>query len=142
VTDSKHIGTAGEHLVAYELSRMGITCALVPMGSLGVDILATVDGSKSLAIQVKASKAKNEPHKWAVGKKPNASGSFFFVFVNIWPDHSKRPEFYVVPSEVVVNRVKKWGGSWPTFSLKDYEVKDYLGWGLIKAYFDLREAAD
>jgi hypothetical protein len=138
MANSRHVGTAGEHLVAYELSRFGITCVLVPSGSLGVDILATVDGSKTLAIQVKASEGNSDPRKWAVGKrKPNASESFFFVFANIWADHSKKPVFYVVPSELVSKRVK-WEASWPTFRLVEDEPKKYEGWNQVNAYFGLK----
>jgi hypothetical protein len=150
MADNRHVGTAGEHLVAYELSRFGITCVLVPSGSLGVDLLATVDGSKTMAFQVKASEGKNEPHKWIVGKKkPQVSESFFYIFCNIWSkesrrlDPSKLPEFFVVPSEIVAEAGRvKWKSKVPTFSLAKEEIEKYGSWKSIEDYFGLGNKAE
>jgi len=137
VPTSKLIGDAGEYLVAYELSRLGAISVLTRDGSRGVDVLATKDGSKSMAFQVKASEGKNDPHKWAVGKKrPMASKSFYYVFANIGSDESIKPEFFVVPSKIVKERVK-WESSVPTFSLGKEELRKYRNWKPVKAYLGL-----
>src|SRR5205085_4875506 len=48
------IAAAGEHYVAYALSCLGFTAALVRQGAPSIDILAsTLDGGRTIGIQVK-----------------------------------------------------------------------------------------
>ena len=132
--DSHLKGDAGEHQVISWLENLGIYGVQTSRGSKDVDILATVDGSKSMAIQVKASAGRNNCHRWAVGKRrPNSSESFFFVFVNIWDDPKKTPDFFVVPSAEVATRVN-WKASMPVFSVNKNRQND---WSAIKGFFGL-----
>lgn len=103
---SKNAGDAGEYYIAYMLSRLGISAALTTSGSSAVDIIATIDGSKSISVQVKASWARTDPRQWTVGKnKPHISDSFFYVFCNLSEDiynSSYTPEVFIVPSHDVL----------------------------------------
>lgn len=84
---SKNAGDAGEYYVAYMLSRLGISAALTTSGTSAVDIIATIDGSKSISIQVKGSWARSQPRQWMVGKHmPVVSPDLFYVFCNMSED--------------------------------------------------------
>ena len=97
------IGNAGEHYVAFELSRRGVSSAMLSVNTKGADILATISGKYVVSIQVKASAGSNDPRTWAVGRKPpTPSPNFYFVFLNIWCDLSKPIESFIVPSQVVL----------------------------------------
>jgi hypothetical protein len=137
--DNRHICSAGEYFVAAELSRRGITCALTRNNALGVDILATVDGSKSMTFQVKASAGRGDSRKWAVGKNNTiCSASFFYVFVNVWTEPSRPHEVFIVPSSVVCDRLKNRVSSMPTFRLRKDEVGSYRNnWKPVADYFGL-----
>lgn len=133
---SKNAGDAGEYFVAYMLSRLGISAALTTSGSSAVDIIATIDGSKSISIQVKGSWARSQPRQWMVGKHmPAASPDFFFVFCNMSEDITSRnaPEVFIVPSEVVVSK-STWHHSAPLFKIAKGEDEKYLErWDFIQS---------
>lgn len=125
---SKNAGDAGEYYIAYMLSRLGISAALTTSGSSAVDIIATVDGSKSISIQVKGSWARSQPRQWMVGKHtPAASPDFFFVFCNMSEDinNKKAPEVFVVPSEVV-SATSTWHHNAPLFKISKANEEQYL----------------
>lgn len=116
---AKNAGDAGEYYVAYMLSRLGISAALTTSGSSAVDIIATIDGSKSISIQVKGSWARSQPRQWMVGKHmPAVSPDFFYVFCNMSEDASNKtaPEVFIVPSEIVKND-STWQHSVPLFKI-------------------------
>jgi len=131
---SKNAGDAGEYYVAYMLSRLGISAALTTSGSSAVDIIATIDGSKSISIQVKGSWARSQPRQWMVGKhKPIASPDFFYVFCNMCEDIrvSQIPEVFVVPSQIVAES-STWHHSAPLFKIAKGEDELYADrWDLI-----------
>lgn len=84
---TKNAGDAGEYYVAYMLSRLGISAALTTSGSNAVDIIATINGSKSISIQVKGSWARSQPRQWIVAKhKPVVSPDYSYVFCNVSED--------------------------------------------------------
>lgn len=131
---SKNAGDAGEYFVAYMLSRQGISAALTTSGSSAVDIIATIDGSKSISIQVKGSWARSQPRQWMVGKHmPAASPDFFYVFCNMSEDIANKnaPEVFIVPSEVVA-KSSTWHHSAPLFKIgKDEDEKYQDRWDFI-----------
>lgn len=93
-------GTAGEYFVAAELSRRGLIAALLPYDSRGVDLLvASPDGSRSIAIQVKTNQDSRK--EWLLGEKAEriADSTIFYVFVNLNGRNS--PSYHIVPSEIV-----------------------------------------
>lgn len=125
---SKNAGDAGEYYIAYMLSRLGISAALTTSGSSAVDIIATVNGSKSISIQVKGSWARSQPRQWMVGKHmPAASPDFFFVFCNMSEDINNKnaPDVFVVPSEVVY-ATSTWHHSAPLFKISKANEEQYL----------------
>lgn len=133
---SKNAGDAGEYYVAYMLSRMGISAALTTSGSSAVDIIATIDGSKSISIQVKGSWARSQPRQWMVGKHmPAVSPDFFYVFCNMSEDMANKnePEVFIVPSEVVAS-VSTWQHSAPLFKIAKGDDEKYQDrWDLINS---------
>jgi hypothetical protein len=134
--DNRTIGDAGEYFVAYNLSRRGLSVALMNSGTRGVDLLVTDDGKSLASIQVKASQGKSQPRQWMVGKKqPTPSENFFYVFCNIWPEYFREPEIFVVPSAVVNDSVD-WESKVPLFKIKPEQEGDFKGnWSQILALF-------
>ena len=132
---SKSAGDAGEYYIAYMLSRLGISAALTTSGSSAVDIIATIDGSKSISIQVKGSWARSAPRQWTVGKhKPTISPDLFYVFCNMSEDieNTEAPTVYIVPSYDVAMS-STWHHQVPLFKIAKSEDEKYLNrWDLIK----------
>ncbi|HCL6635651.1 TPA: hypothetical protein N2Q63_005337 [Citrobacter freundii] len=125
---SKNAGDAGEYYIAYMLSRLGISAALTTSGTSAVDIIATVNGSKSISIQVKGSWARSQPRQWMVGKHmPAASPDFFFAFCNMSEDinNKEAPEVFLVPSEIVC-ATSTWHNSAPLFKISKANEEQYL----------------
>jgi len=106
-----HIGVAGAHFVAGELSQRGYVATLTARNTKGIDVLVSkLDGSRSVSIQVKTSSAKqrgNYTRSWWMGKKDENifSDYLFYVFVDIKTSNEK-PDYYVVKSKVVAEYVK------------------------------------
>ena len=99
-------GVAGEYLVAGELSRRGYLASLTLRNSEGIDVLAaSADASRSVGIQVKTTRGSDG--RWLVGRKFEkfCSDNLFYVFVSL--HHGEQPPtFHVVPSHVLVDRVR------------------------------------
>ena len=130
------IGDAGEYYVAFRLAKMGISCAMVSKGSNSVDILGTVDGSRSVSIQVKTTAWPERSLQWDFGKNmPVESDSFYFVFVNIWREEhdENKPEILVAPSKRVGEYVK--GGVRPQFRITKEAAEPFRDkWDPIKKH--------
>lgn len=116
MSNSKLVGGAGEHYVAYVLSCFNFVCALVREGSPTVDLLASdIDGNSTISIQVKTStsarrkRGRGENRQWnhlefTLGKKAiqNSSDTFFFCFVDLKGlEPSTTPDVYIIPSNVI-----------------------------------------
>jgi hypothetical protein len=111
-------GAAGEHLVAAELSMRGFSVGLTRGGSRAVDILASNgDGSRSVAIQVKAScdafierRRKAEQSHWAfmlsTSDIQKRTSALIYVFVCLKGPSVDRPDYFVVPGDVVSQRLE------------------------------------
>jgi len=139
---NRMIADAGEYYVAFRLAKMGISSAMVSKGSKSVDIIGTVDGSRSISIQVKTTAWHEQSLQWDFGKNiPVQSDSFYFVFVNIWKDEhdERKPEVLVVPSRDVLDRIKgKRVSRRPVFRLKKEEAERYREyWGPVRQYLCL-----
>ena len=132
---SKNAGDAGEYYVAYMLSRLGISAALTTSGTSAVDIIATIDGRKSISIQVKGSWARSAPRQWMIGtKRPHVSDTLFYVFCNVAEDikSEKHPEIFVVPSQEVYDD-STWHHKAPLFKLNAEKADLYAhNWSLIE----------
>lgn len=132
---AKNAGDAGEYYVAYMLSRLGISAALTTSGSSRVDIIATIDGSKSISIQVKGSWARSSPRQWTVGNhRPIVSPDLFYIFCNMSEDmnNTSVPVVYVVPS-CDVDALSTWHHQVPLFKISKSDDDNYLNrWDFIQ----------
>ena len=113
--DTISVGNAGEYFVAGELMRRGYTVAFPLTNTPDYDILAIHKESKrQLAIQVKTSKdtyltdggKERKLHKWRLTKKAESlqSDNMYYVFVIL--NGLEMPQYYIVPSKTVAERVK------------------------------------
>ena len=105
-------GVAGEYFVAAELSRRGYIASISLRNTRGIDVLATnQDGSRSVTIQCKTSQKKRKG--WLLNDKSEAfvAENHFYVFV-LLGSVTDRPQYHVVPSQVVAKRVKAGHRKW------------------------------
>lgn len=146
------IGATGEHLVAAHLSIRGFSTGLTRGGSQSVDVLASCsDGSRSLAIQVKASTDawKPMPRKgnppWtfmlSLADLRDADSELFYVFVALdgFP-LVKEPRYFMMPAPIVSGRIreryerKKRAPSIPMPIIYGHEAAKFESrWDLIEA---------
>ncbi len=120
---SKLTGTAGEHFVAYKLSCLGYIAAMSREGSPTVDILVSnLDGSRTIAIQVKTTGWATRTRGRGTGKRPyelqfplgyksakTKGDNFVFAFVDLnGLDSEKEPDIYIVPSDFVFTYSEPW----------------------------------
>jgi hypothetical protein len=99
-------GVAGEYFVAAELSRRGYIASITLRNTRGIDILAsTVDASRQVGIQVKSNRSNKR--LWLLNQKAEEyfADNLFYIFVNLKREN-ERPDFYIVPSEIVANSIK------------------------------------
>jgi len=155
MANSKLIGGAGEHYIAYVLSSFDYICALVREGSPTIDILASdISGKKTLSIQVKTSKSakrkrgRGEKREWhhlefTLGKNAveHSGDNFIFCFVDLRGlNPSNTPDVYVIPSKVIrdhydgkdLNKVKWLRLHWSIEKMEPFKnnwdpVHDLLG---------------
>jgi hypothetical protein len=117
------VAAAGEHYVAYKLSRLGFLAALVRQGSPTTDLLASsLDGARTVAIQVKTTimagrtrgrGAEKVLHhlEFPLGHKAveKASPKLIFCFVDLRDDQvGIPPDVYVVPASAIQSYYKGW----------------------------------
>ena len=110
--DSTLVGVAGEYATAAELTLRNYIAAISLRNSRGTDIIATsTDGARSFSIQVKTTN-EGKPH-WMLNEKSERStaGSHFYVFVKL-NGSNHRPDFHVVPSTVVADRISTSHRAW------------------------------
>ncbi|MGA2069134.1 MAG: hypothetical protein ABSG86_29540 [Thermoguttaceae bacterium] len=89
--------------------------ALTRGGSPSVDLMAwTLDGNKSVAIQVKTAERAFKPAtkknpgywEWIIGsKKPLRGESIFYAFVDLKVGTGEPPEVFIVPADVVATHL-------------------------------------
>ena len=104
-------GVAGEYLVAGELSRRGYIASITLGNSKGVDILVTNEKAfKTAAIQVKTRYSKGTA--WVMNEKAEEyhAPNLFYAFVSL--NYGKPADFYIVPSKVVADFIKKHHSEW------------------------------
>lgn len=116
-------GAAGEYFVAAELIRRGYVASITLRNTKGIDILvSSEDGSNTRAVQVKASTNHNK--SWILSNKAESefSENLFYIFVNL-KSEIERPDFYIVPSEIVAKYVKISHASWLSAPSKSGEIR-------------------
>ena len=106
IDKNSSIGIAGEYFVAAELTRRGYVASLTGKNTKAIDILASnKDGSKSVAIQVKTCN-KLYVDKWMMTQSSETvfSDNLFYVLVNM--NEGEMPDYYIVPSAYVAQKLK------------------------------------
>ncbi len=104
-------GNAGEYFVAGELERRGFTCAVPMSNTKDFDILIiNRENNKQYAIQVKTTIHKKK--SWMLSKKSEElyADNIFYIFVSL--NELETPEFHVVPSKVVAEKIKEAHQHW------------------------------
>ncbi len=104
-------GVAGEFFVAAELSRRGYIVSMTLGNAKGIDIMVSNNCAKRVAaIQVKTNQNKKD---WLLNKKDeeNFADNLFYVFVKL-KKKEERPDFYIVPSQIVANQIKNAHDKW------------------------------
>lgn len=117
--ESTLVGVAGEYYVAAELSLRGIIASITLRNSRGIDIIASSsDGKKSISIQVKTN--SNGANSWILNKKSESyhADNHFYVFVAL-KEIGVRPNFYIVPSEVVSKYITDSHSNWLSLPKRD-----------------------
>lgn len=105
-------GTAGEYLVAGELSRRGYIASITIRNARGIDILVSdEDARRSVGIQVKTSQGSKPI--WVLSQKietMDTAANLFFVLVVL--NGLAEPAYHIVPRKVLVREVttrhRKW----------------------------------
>lgn len=138
-------GAAGEHYVAYELSRMGCPVGLTRGGSPSVDLMAgNPERGSAVSIQVKTSEDAYRHRKrdntdwwcWRFAPKGTLSqgDSLFYAFVSLHnQEHKPLPVVFIMPAREVVAcfATGEWARGWFGIVGPDCE-KWHEAWQLIK----------
>ena len=120
VAKRQQTGMRGVFLVAAELTARGLMASPTSRSAFGADLLVTDQGClKAFSVQVKT----NAGHSsfWLLNKhsKRLKSPSHIYVFVNL-SEAGRPPEYYVVPSRIVAQRMcieRRRGSTWYSFDL-------------------------
>jgi len=105
-------GVAGEYFVAAELSRRGFIASISLRNTRGIDIIVTnQSASRSVTIQCKTNQLGKK--SWVLNDKSESyfSKGHFYVFV-VLGKADERPNFHIVPSEVVAKYTKESHDIW------------------------------
>jgi len=144
---SQFIGSAGQYYLAYCLTVRGFHAAITLGNVPNVDIVvASPDGSRLLAVQVKTSRWAYRPNRygyemreWDVGASAvgRSAEGLWYAFIDLQEaDDQRSPIVYFVPSVWVSNMVKH------DWSRKMYMLRSVLWpdceerWDRISAYLD------
>ena len=109
--ENVNIGNAGEYFVAGELERRGFTVALPMSNVKDFDILIrNRESGKKYVIQVKTTKYKRK--LWTLKKKNEDIKEKDFYYILVALNDLDEPEYHIVPSEIVANRIKTEHKQW------------------------------
>jgi hypothetical protein len=103
LTDTKVVGSAGEHFVCSVLAQLGWVAALTREGVSHADVLAVYGQAprRMIELQVKTISWNRVP-KWPMGGRwmaPAASEGDWYVFVLLGGNERERPRCFVVPRD-------------------------------------------
>ncbi len=98
-------GTAGEYLVAGELSRRGYIASITIRNARGIDILASDENARrSVGIQVKTSQGSKP--RWILNQKVetmDTAENLYFVLVVL--NGLAEPAYHIVPRKKLIREV-------------------------------------
>ncbi|WP_041258243.1 hypothetical protein [Fibrella aestuarina] len=105
-------GIAGEYFVAAELSRRGWMASITLRNNDSIDIHASsLVNERLLSIQVKTTQVKARRWPLNVKAEQRYSDNHFYVFVHL-KELVQRPDYFIVPSEVVARTVRETHQLW------------------------------
>jgi len=122
-------GMLGVYLTAAELTARGFIVSVTSRNAIGADLLVTTALCKTTwSIQVKTNGRR--ARFWLLNShaKEMAYSSHIYVFVNL--KGNERPDYYVVPSEIVAAKVwvdKHEKGDFHSFPPEWGDIEPYLG---------------
>ena len=99
-------GIAGEYFVAAELFRRGFMASVTLRNNNSIDIHASkLSDNSFFAIQVKTQ--QNTNRSWQLNQKAESlsDSNLFYVFVSL-KSLTERPEYFIIPSRIVSERIK------------------------------------
>jgi hypothetical protein len=105
-------GIAGEYFVAGELSRRGFMASITLRNNEGIDIHASNNsGDRIYTIQVKTN--QHGGRSWPLSSKVELikSENLFYIFV-LLKGLKERPEYFIVPSITIAERIKEVHSAW------------------------------
>jgi hypothetical protein len=105
-------GVAGEYYVAAELARKGLDAAILLRNNEDYDILAiNVESKNQYCIQVKTTWNTT---RWILNAKVETSYSpnHYYVFVVLYEDDNKKPDFIIMHSQRLAEHVAYWHNHW------------------------------
>lgn len=122
-------GMQGVYQVAAELTHLGFIVSVTSRSAFGADLLVTDQQCRQAwSVQVKTNHQRMS--FWLLSKhaKEIKSPSHIYVFVTL--KQNQRPEFHVVPSEIVAEHVyvqESKSGTWYSFDRTNTK-QDSEGW--------------
>ena len=127
-------GIASEHLVLSMLYRLGAKAYLTLGNEKSIDIRITKDDGSWISVDVKSVRKGNAiPVGNAVDKD-----NHYYVFViynNKFSDLSVHPDFYIVPSHIVVERRKEFNGG-PIYIFKKDIIEYQNKWEILGTFVE------
>lgn len=105
-------GVSGEYFVAAELSCRGYMCSITLKNTKGIDVLVSNDNSnKLLGVQVKTNNSNRKA--WVLNNKAEelSEDNFVYIFTNL-KELGQLPDYYIVPSKIVSEYIKKEHHDW------------------------------
>jgi len=106
------VGACGVFNVSAELSRRGWIAMPTIRNTSGIDIIASKD-NKTIHIQVKTNSYGKTKYLLSKANENLASEKLYYVFVTL-KEENTRPDFYVVPSKLVADYIKRTHEHWAT----------------------------
>ena len=123
-TQTMMTGMQGVFLVAAELSYRGFVVSPTSRSAIGADLLVTDQRCrKAWSVQVKTNRVRAVGWLVSKGAEDISSDSHIYVFVKLQKDGQLRPDFYVVPSDVVARNMLR--GEWRAFRTKPADRERY-----------------
>jgi hypothetical protein len=147
--NSQFISTAGTYYVMHKLAMNEIHASCTFGNAPNVDILASsIDGSKSISIQVKTSscairwKGRGQDKKpdhleWNLGLKAAKTSleNLFFTFVDLDDDYDGGTVVYIVPSKFIFEYFEGWVDDlkWVRFHIPLNEILPFKeNWEIVR----------
>ncbi len=106
------IGNAGEYFIAYILSKEGFIVTVTLGRTIYYDLIVINPKNKTIKIQVKTTQHPNI-NEFVVSKKTEnfIEDDLFYAFVRL-KEINNLPDFWILPSKIVADIVKKTYENW------------------------------